>query len=111
MTAAEAEDARARCLAAFDERMGARRDLLARRLAESGAEAARLAAVLASELQTLSPADQARLQQEEQAATFRLRVVQRRAGEHGTATVVKRAALEERLAADKRLAAALAMGG
>ena len=64
MTAAEAEDARARCLAAFDERMGARRDLLARRLAESGAEAARLAAVLASELQTLSPADQARLQQE-----------------------------------------------
>lgn len=108
MTAAEAEDARAACLAAFDERARTRADLLARRLAEGAAEASRLAAQLAGELSTLSPADQARLRQDEAAAAFRLRVAQRRADEHGPAAARKRRELEARLAGDRRLVAALA---
>lgn len=108
MTAAEAEEARSRCLAAFDERTRARADLLARRLAESGAEVARLAGQLAGELSTLSPADQARLRQDAASADFRLRVVQRRMDEHAPAAAAKRRDLEALLAGDRRLAAALA---
>lgn len=110
MTAAEAEDARAACLAAFDDRMADRQRVLQSRLAESSAEVARLGAVLSSELQHLSPADQARVQAEEAAAAFRLHVVQRRAEEHPAQAEARRRELETQLAADKRLAAALAAG-
>lgn len=110
MTAAEAEEARAACLAAFDDRWAARRALLAQRLAESGAEAARLGGVLAAELQHLSAADVERLRQDQAAAAFRHRVVQRRVEEHGERAAEKRAALERQLDGDKRLRAALAAG-
>lgn len=110
MTASEASDARAACLAAFDDRWAARRTLLAQRLAESSAEVARLAGVLATEQQHLSAADLERVQREHEAAAFRLRVVQRRAGEHGALAQQKRAELERQLDGDKRLQAALAAG-
>lgn len=110
MTAAEAEEARAACLAAFDDRWAARRTLLAQRLAESSAEVARLASVLATEQQHLGAADLERVQREHEAAAFRLKVVQRRADEHGTLTQQKRAELERQLDGDKRLRAALAAG-
>jgi hypothetical protein len=110
MTAAEAEDARAACLAAFDDRMACRHSLLRARLAESSAEVARSSGVLAHEAHHLSPADQERMQQKEGAATFRLGVVRRRAEEHAPQAAAKRRVLEAKLAADKRLAAALAAG-
>ena len=110
MTASEASDARAACLAAFDDRWAERRTLLAQRLAESSAEVARLAGVLATEQQHLSAADLERVQREHEAAAFRLRVVQRRAGEHGALAQQKRAELERQLDGDKRLQAALAAG-
>ena len=110
MTAAEAEDARAACLAAFDDRMACRHGLLRARLAESSAEVARVSGVLAHEARHLSAADQQRVQQEEGAAAFRLGVVRRRAEEHAPQTAAKRRELEAKLAADKRLAAALAAG-
>lgn len=105
LTAGEAEVATAACLAAFDDRQADRRRLLSLRLAECGAELARLRGV---ELTHLSPADQERVRAEEAAAAFRLRVGQRRLEEHAPAAAQRRAELEARLAADRRLAAALA---
>lgn len=110
MTAAEAEEARAACLAAFQDRWAARRALLAQRLAESRAEVARLTGVLATEQQHLSAADLERVQREHEAAAFRLKVAQRQADEHGTDAQQKRAELERQLDGDKRLRAALAAG-
>lgn len=111
MTAGEAEAARAACLAAFDDRTAARRALLAQRLAESRAEAARLGGLLASEAQHLGPEELARLREEEAAAAFRLKVVERRAQELGPHAAARRRELEAKLDADRRLVAALAAGG
>lgn len=105
LTAGEAEEVRAACLEAFDDRQAERRRLLSLRLAEGGAELARLRTV---ELAHLSPADQERFKAEEAGAAFRLRVVQRRLEEHAPAAAGRRAELEARLVADRRLAAALA---
>ncbi len=110
MTAAEAEEARAACLAAFEDRWAARRVLLAQRLAESAAEVELLAGVLATEQQHLSAADLERVQREHDAAAFRHKVAQRRAGGHSALAQQKRAELERQLEADKRLRAALAAG-
>ena len=110
MTPGEAEEAKAVCLAAFDERTRVRRDLLARRVGECGAEAAQLGQHLAKELQHLSPEDQATLRQEATAAAFRLCVAQRRAEVLPARAQARRRELEARLAADRRLVAALAAG-
>ena len=107
MTAAEAAAARAACLAACDERAAARRALLQARLAEHGAEVGHLDEALAAEA-TVAPADAERLRAERAAAAFRLRVAQRRFEEHGPRAAAARADLKARLAADRRLAAALA---
>ncbi|KAL4458559.1 hypothetical protein ABPG75_013424 [Micractinium tetrahymenae] len=105
LTAGEAEEAGAACLAAFDDRQTDRHRLLSLRLAECGAELARLRGI---DLAHLSPADQERFKADEAAAAFRLRVVQRRLQEHAPAAAERRAELAARLAADRRLAAALA---
>ena len=110
MTAREAEEARAACLAAFDDRMACRHSLLRARLAESSAELARVSGVLAQEAHHLGAADLERLQGEEGAAGFRLGVVRRRVEEHAPGAAAKRRQLEGKLAADKRLAVALAAG-
>lgn len=109
MTAAEAEEARAACLAAFDERARMRVALLQCRLGESAVEMARLDGALGSEA-TLAPADQARLSQERSQAAFRLAGVQRRLSEHAPRMAAKRQELEARLGADRRLVAALTSG-
>jgi hypothetical protein len=107
MTAAEAEEAWRACLAAFDDRMADRRRVLVTRLAESEAEASRLRGVLRDEVQHLGAADVARVQEEEAAAAFRLRVVRRRVERFPLVVKERRGELEARLAGDKRLAAAL----
>lgn len=85
--------------------------LLLTRLAESSAEVDRLRALLASGEQAhLSPADAQRLEAEEAAATFRLKVVQRRVEEHGPRAAARRREMEAKLASDKRLVSALAGG-
>ncbi len=105
LTPGEADVVREACLAAFDDRQADRRRLLSLRLAECEAELARLQAI---ELAHISPADKERVRAEEAAAGFRLRVVQRRMEEHEPAAAERRAELEARLGADRRLAAALA---
>lgn len=110
LTAAEAEEAQAACLQAFDDRQADRQRLLTSRLGECTAELARLRSVLHSELHHLTPADQERVRAEEAGAAFRTRVVQRRVDEHAPEGAVKRKELQARLTADKRLAVAMASG-
>ncbi|KAL4859287.1 Dynein regulatory complex subunit 7 [Chlorella vulgaris] len=110
MTAAEALDAQAACLAAFDDRMAERQRMLAARVAESSAEVARLGSVLSWELQHLSPAEQARVREEAAAEAFRLQVAQQRADGYPTSATRRREELERKLTTDRRLAVALAAG-
>lgn len=110
MTAAEARDAQAACLAAFDDRMAERQRVLAARVAESSSEVARLGSVLSWELQHLSPAEQARAREEAAAEAFRLQVAQQREDGYPAAAARRREELEHKLATDIRLAAALAAG-